>query len=120
MNYNELPDREIDMLVATRAAGWQLTDTSAYSPAGGWFTRDVWADGSERWLPYYTQSFDEAIAAAQHLLNTQPEAIEPFVNGLSLTYNAAISRFILEATPRALCLLMLEAIDEAAAAGGDT
>ena len=114
MNYNELPDDEIDMLIATRAAGWQLSEESAYSLEGGLWARMTWDDGRERWLPHYTQSFDDAIAAAQHMLNTNEGAIEPFVNGLSLTYKAAIGRFIVEATPRALCILMLEALDAAA------
>lgn len=117
MNYNDLSDDEIDMLIATRAAGWQLSEETAYSPTGGRWARISWNDGRgsrERWLPYYTESFDDAIAAAQHLMNTNERAIEPFINGLSLTYKAAISRFIGEATPRALCILILEALDAAA------
>ncbi len=108
MNYNELLDREIDMLVATRAGGWQLTERSAYSPDGGRWARVLWDDGSEVWLPYYTRSFDDAIAAAQYLLATNKRAFE------HLNSFTAISQFIAEVTPRTLCVLMLEALDAAA------
>jgi hypothetical protein len=115
MNYNELSDDEIDMLIALRADGWKLSEESAYSRLDGTCARVTWNDGTrrERWVPHYTSNFGEVIGAAQHLLNTNERAIEPFVNGLNLTYNASISRFIGEATPRALCILILEALDEA-------
>jgi hypothetical protein len=114
MNYNELPDREIDMLVATRAAGWQLDDRVAYSLSGGKWSRTQWDDGTERWLPYYTKSFDDTIEAARYLLSTKAHVIELLINSMNLTFNAQIGRFVLEATPRSLCILMLEAMDAAA------
>ena len=115
MNYNELSDDEIDMLIATRADGWTLSNETAYSRSEDRCARVTWNDGRERerWLPHYTQSFDDTIAAAQHLLNTNERVIEPFVYGLNEIYKASIVKFIAEATPRALCILILEALDEA-------
>lgn len=116
MNYKDLSDDEIDMLVAIRADGWTLGEKSAYSRLGGCWSRIPWSveNKRERWLPYYTNSFDETIAAAQYLIDTNASAAELFINGLNVTYRSAVGRFVAEATPRALCVLILEAIDAAA------
>lgn len=114
MNYNDFPDDEIDMLIATRAAGWQLSEESAYSPEGGRWARMTWDNGRERWLPYYTQSFDDALAAAQHLLTTNKRAIELLTHKMAELLTPTMTIYPRSTTPRVMCLLILEALAAAA------